>query len=595
LKEIFVQINLNKIYKGRLRSIFLLAAMIFSIPVVLADNKPVMPFTASELPVMATTPNLIYGASGPQINLDAPGFKSIPQPIYINKELEAQLTQESDTDIISDKVMSSLFEQLTIDYNPLLRKERQVVLQKGLSFQNVQEIARKELLQCQDTGYVCDAVISRKDNGLNLALTPLLIESVQVEGEGERQKKALTSLLRWIHPNQPLKLHDAQRQLRLLQSNPDLPFSAELEVMPYSHQIQIKVLSTEAKNPSHVSASWNNLDQPIFGRQFGAMTEVHNNLTGHGDSLMTSIVQGYRSTGFFSHYEYPVTPALRPFVEASIAKISPFQSLYTDGDTHGWATRITTGLKYVIYDRPNRRLSADVDFDFKQAYSRAHGGNTPLEREAVRTFRGGINYDQKWKTAVLSTRHEFAGGVPIFSGSLSDDPKLSWYKGGSQYFRYTGYAILTKQLPLDSTATLNTQWQFTPNGLSNFDVGGLGGTFYGRGYREVYLFVDNYTITSLQWQAPARFLPKGLKLPFSGKAIRDTLSLLAFLDYGYGKISSPTKGIAPDYQILSTGLGVRAQLSNRTSGRLDIGFPILRESPFSQKPRVHFGLDIALF
>lgn len=578
----------------------LFCGALVSAPLSAHADEPVMPFTASELPVMSATPNLIYGTYGPQVLLDAPTFESIPEPVYLDKALEAQLgaPQEEKGGNTSESLAAGevSVKQIIVEYNPLLKKERQVTpVEKNLKLEDIKEIARQNLAKCREAGYVCDAAINLKDGDLSLVLTPLTVESVLVEGEDAWQKKALRSMLRWIPVNQPLKLPRTERQLRLIQSNPDLPMKAELEVIPYSHQLRVKVTSTEHKKHNHLIATWNNLDQPIFGRQFGAVTYVNNNLTGHGDSLMLGAVQGYRSTAGFSHYEYPVTPAFRPFVEASYGKIAPFQSLYTNGDTDGWAARVTTGLKYVLYDRPTRRLSADIDFDFKQAYSYAHGGDTMIEREAVRTIRGGINYDQKWKTAALSMRHEFAGGIPIFAGSYSSDRRLSWFKGGSQYFRYTGYGLFTKQLPLESTLTLNTQWQFTPDGVSNFDVGGLGGTFYGRGYREVYLFVDNYTITSLQWQVPAHFLPKKLKLPFSSKPLRDTTSFLTFVDYGYGWISAAPRGLDPSEHILSTGLGVRSQLTDRISGRLDIGFPILREPPFSQKPRLHFGLDVALF
>jgi hemolysin activation/secretion protein len=551
------------------------------------EEAPVMPFTASELPVMATTPNLVYGSYGPQVILDAPTFKNLPEPIYLEKALEQRFGLERTVDISGISVIYQA---------PLKQESERTQGAQNLSLDQTRKLAAQYLLKCQDSGYLCDAAVSLKDdNALNIVLTPLTVESIQVESEDLWQKKALTSQLRWIRPNQPFKLHAAQQQLRLIQSNPDFPLASELEVIPYSHQLTVKISATSPKSQNHLIGTWNNLDQPIFGRQFGALTAISNNLTGHGDSLMVSGVQGYRSTGVFSHYELPVTPAFRPFAEYSIARISPFQELYTNGDTHGRAYRVTAGLKYVLYDRPNRRLSADVAFDFKEALSRAKGGRVPLEREAVRTIRGGLNYDQKWKSASLSMRHELAAGLPIFSGSLSDDPRLSWYKGGSQYFRYTGYALLTKQLPMGSVATLNTQWQLTPDGLSNFDVGGLGGTFYGRGYREVYLFVDNYSITSLQWQVPARFLPKRLKMPFSDKPLKETTSLLTFVDYGYGVISAAPKGVDRNDHILSTGVGIRSQVTNRLSGRLDIGFPILREPPFSQKPRLHFGLDLALF
>ena len=141
---------------------------------------------------------------------------------------------------------------------------------------------------------------------------------------------------------------------------------------------------------------------------------------------------------------------------------------------------------------------------------------------------------------------------------------------------------------------LNFQWQYTPNGLSNFDVGGLGGTFYGRGYREVYYFVDRYAIVTGQWQLPVHLIPKGWKFPFSKKPLHEDTQLLTFVDYGHGQIASPPKGIRSNYQVFSTGVGLRSQLTQRIAGRLDVGFPIIQQQSFSQKPRLHFGLDILL-
>ncbi len=560
-----------------------LAATVFaSAPGWAEAETPVMPYTASELPVMATTPNLVYGTYGPMVKLDAPTLSSIPEPVYLQKEMEAQL--------LDGRIQVN---QLVIHYADVLRKESQVLPQTApLSDGDIKKIAREQLTLCREDGYLCDAAIRLEEGQLLMDVTPLTVESVDVALEDGWQAKALRHLTRGIEPNSLLKLSLLQRQLRIIQANPDLSFSTELEPIPYTHQVKIRIVGGESKKNLHIVASVNNLDQVIFGRHFGALTAVSNNVTGHGDSLMAGVVQGYRSTGGFSRYEFPIRPALRATLEAQYASISPFQSMYTKFDEHGYAYRISPGLKYTFLDKPNVRASADIQFDFKQ--SKSHWGEGSLEREYVRTLRAGINYDQNIGKTYLSARHEIAGAAPIWGGSLSSDPRLSWYKGGSQYFRYTGYTSLTRPLPLNSTGLINLQWQYTPNGLSNFDVGGLGGTYYGRGYREVYIFVDRYAILTSQWQLPAYFIPKKLKLPFASKPLRDTTQMLTFVDYGYGEVAAPPKGVKSTYNVLSTGVGFRTQLTDRISGRLDIGYPIIRQSPWTQRPRLHFGMDVLL-
>lgn len=546
------------------------------------SDGPVMPYTASELPVMATTPNLVYGSYGPQVKLDIKAIKNIPEPFYIQKDLEGKLAEGSLS-----------VPAVTIEYaSPLSRQNQSLPQTEPLTATSLSALAKKEIAQCADEGYLCDVSARLSEQNIMLTVTPMLVGKVDVSLEDKWQGRALSHLTRGIQENEPLKLSALKRQLRLIQANPDLSFNADLEVEPYTHQVTVKIHGGESKKNLHIIASANNLDQVIFGRHFGAATLVSNNVTGHGDSLMASVVQGYRSTGGFTRYEFPLRPSLRATLEAQYASISPFQSLYTQFDEHGWAYRISPGLKYTFLDRPNVRASVDVAFDLKN--SKSHWGEGSLEREYVRTLRAGINYDQNIGKTYLSTRSEFAGAVPIWGGSLSNDPRLSWFKGGSQYFRYTGYAALTRPLPLNSTGLFNIQWQFTPNGLSNFDVGGLGGTFYGRGYREVYFFVDRYVILTSQWQAPAYFIPKKIKLPFSDKTLRDATQMLTFVDYGYGQIAAPADGVDSNYKVFSTGIGLRTQLTNRISGRLDIAYPIIRMVPFSQKPRLHFGVDIAL-
>lgn len=554
-----------------------------------ADPDAVLPYTGSELPIMGVTPGLIYGTYGPQTLLDAETFESIPEPIYLSKELEAQLAKGT---ISVEGVNIETTAVMSDDATPYDPKRANKSGPRTLTLEDVKTLAKEALLRGQDNGLLYDAAVALKDNHLVITLTPLSVESVVVDAENHWQGHALEHLTRGIDIDRPLDLPEVQQKLRLIHSNPDIPFKAALEVIPYAHQVKIK-LTPEKKSPFHLVASANNLDQIVFGRYFAGLTGVVNNVTGHGDSLYVGAVQGYRSTGGFTRYEFPFTPGFRGFTEFQYADISPYDINYSRFNTHGFAYRITPGVKYVFFDNPKQRMSADFQFDIKQAESASD--DDPLEREAVRNFRAGINYDQKWDKTTFSTRHEVAAGFPILGGSLSNDPRLSWFRGGSQYYRYTGFATLLRSMMWDSTASVNVQWQMTPDGTPSFDVGGLGGAFYGRGYREVFLFVDKFGVVQSQWQFPTYFFPKGFKLPFSDKDARDAIQWLVFADYGYGDISAPPDGLDGSDHILSTGVGLRAQLTNRITGRLDLGFPLLRELPYSNHMRLHFGLDAAVF
>ncbi len=563
-------------------SVCLLGSLILAQNTAGADTAP-FPFTASELPIMATTPNLILGAYGPMVKLDAPTIENVPEAVYLDKALESQGVDARIT-----------VNEITYQYAEGLKNAERTVPQSApLTLDEIKKLAQQEVVASQEHGDLVDATVSLNDNVLLIRLTPLTVESVNVDMKNNRQESALKHLTRGIEPNQPLKLSVLKRQLRIIQANPDLSFKTELEVIPYTHQVKVNVISGEPKNTTHLVGSVNNLDQVIFGSDFGAMTGVANNVTGHGDTFMGSVVRGYRSTGYFTRYEYPIRPALRATIEGQFARISPYQpNVYQDWGEKGYAFKFSPGLKYTFLDRPNVRASADIQLDLKNA--QAHSKLGSLEREYLRTLRVGINYDQNIGKTYLSARHEFAGAAAIMGGSASNDPRLSWFKGGSQFWRYTGFTTLTRPLPFQSTGTINLQWQYSPNGVSNFDVGGLGGTFYGRGYREVYLFVDRYAIVTSQWQLPAYFIPKKVKLPFSSKTLRDATQFVTFFDWGYGEIAAPASGVPAYYKVAGTGVGLRSQITDRVSGRFDIAYPIVHERPWTQKPRIHFGLDVAL-
>ena len=560
-------------------AIFCLAATLILKPES-AFSAATMPFTASELPVMANTPNLVYGSYGPVVKLDAPTFTTIPEPLYLDKKIEGE-AEETQLPIKALVIRSTSDEASTTQ-----------LPKQSLSIKDLKKAAIDELKKCQDRGSLCDASITLEGEQATIELTPLVVESVNIELKDDWQAKALTHLTRAVKAGGPIRLNWLKRQIRLIQANQDLNFTAELEPIPYTHQVKVNFVGGEKKKNFHIVASGNNLDQPIFGRDFAGLTTVSNNLTGHGDSLMTGVVRGWHSTAAFSRYEYPLTPALRATLDTQYGWIAPHQYVYAKSHEHGYAFRVSPGLKYSFLDKPNSRVSADINFDLRQAKSYSNEGL--LEREFVRTLRSGINWDQNFGKTTLSTRHELAASFPFWKGSLSQDPRLSWYKGGSQYFRYTGFSTLSRALFKGSSGLLNFQWQYTPNGVSNFDVGGLGGAFYGRGYREVYIFVDRYALLSAQYQFPAFFVPKKWKMPFSSKTIRESTQLVTFCDYGYGEIAASGKGVQSTYNILGVGGGIRSQVTDRLSGRFDVAFPTIREKPYSQMPRIHFGFDVAL-
>lgn len=550
-----------------------------------ADPNAPLPGLGGELGVISVPSSMTYSSLGPQTNLNAPTFEKIPLAIYVEKDLEVALTSQRQK-----------YQQLQMQFDATL-KQQDITASKEeqpLTFDEVKAEAKLALEQCQQKGSLCSAKVVQDETAQKILIqvTPLSLESVAIESEDKWQASVLKHLFK--QPiNQPIQLKKIERQLRLIQTNPDISLKPELEIIPFTNQAKVVLKSEEHRNPMHFGVSLSNLDQNVFGSNFLGGTFVANNVLGYGDSLFLGPVFNYNSQGYFGHYEIPVNTRLRPFIDGGYSYLRPYDRSFSGFDLRGYTWRVTPGVKYVLYDDPNTRVVADAQIDFKQV--KTMSGEDVVEREIVNNLRFGVQVDQQWEKTTVSMRNEVAAALDILGARPAFSSLQPIPNSGSQYFRWTGFGFLERQLPGDSSLVINAQWQYSPDSLTLIDQFGIGGTFSGRGYRELFIPGDSGAFLSAQWQGPMYFIPKNWKLPWTEGSARDNLQMLFFVDYGYAYLNDRYAADDQSEHILSVGAGIRVALTKYLSGRLDIGFPLLRNPPFSQEPRLHFGIDATLF
>lgn len=560
----------------------LTALTLFVLPSAYADPDALKPATGSEMAVMNISPMLNYGSFGPQTNLGATTFETLPKAIYIEKTVEENLPQLGQNAL-----------QLQFNYAPVLNMGTELVPQEaGLDAEKLKMAVSQKLDVCQKTGKLCDAVVKQSETVLLVEINPVALESVEINAKDEWQESAIKYLLRQ-RLGESIELKKLQRQLRLIQTNPDISLKPSLEVIPYTHQAKLVINSEESSKPIHAGAYFNNLGQPAFSNNYYGATMVTNNVFGLGDSFMLAPIFSNQNQGIFSRYELPLSSRLKAYVDGGFTKIRPIYDIYNGLDIRGTAWRVSPGLKYVAYDDENTRVTLETAFDFKEVDTESQ--NDKIEDESIRVLRFAIQLDQAWEKTALTVRNELAFGLPILGGSLSGNPLNGIGLGGSQFTRITGWGSLVRQMPWESSLALNAQWQYTPDVLPSTDVYGTGGTFNGRGYREVFIFTDNAAIVSLQYQYPMWFIPKTWKIPFTQTTLRDAVQMVNFVDYAFSYTNNQFYAADQSEHLLSTGVGWRVKLNKYLAGRLDIGLPILRNSPFSGDARIHFGLDVTAF
>lgn len=545
------------------------------------------PQTGGAWPTYYFPPSIIQGSHAPAYGLDPTEIKGLNAPIYLEKTL-AQTLQTGPIQPkhilvegslnLSDKAVTDLV--TTVENTPLTQEA-------------IQAIAEKIQILCREKGDLCRISIrlDTTENNLLIVLTPLKVKYVEIQEGNYFKEKAIQSHISEKAGN-VLNLKTLGREIRQLKANPDLDIETTIEPIEFTDEA-IVTLNVKDQRPYHVIADWNNLDLNQYGGNFFGLSFIHNNISGYGDTLMVSSVRSREGYGIITHYEIPVgrhgTRLVGEYSHVNAVPIGPgFNNLSWDGISNVYSI----GVLQPLIDRNQYRVTLDAWFDVKQADTDVNG--IDIEREQYRNLRLGLQFDQDDNSGNTSLRNEVALGLDILGATQNNSPLNAIPTAGGQYFRYTGSVIRTQSLPWGTEGIFRVIGQLTADRLNPFEVYGAGGTFYGRGYREGYFPGDCALFASAEWRVPFFLASKSLKLPGTDDFVRDKVKLLTFLDYSATHNNNQDAGVDANEQFLGTGLGIRIDWSQYFSGRLDLGFPLLQQQPFSSGARIHFGIQSKL-
>lgn len=453
---------------------------------------------------------------------------------------------------------------------------------------------------------------------LTIKATLLQIGKVVFEGNGYLRTSALERLMGLPKETEGqhalLKVGQANRRLRLIQDNPDIALDSSFEpVVGDESRVNLRVKVKESR-PVHLSAFWNNLDQTYYGNMLTGATTTINNLTGNADSLMITPITDTRTHGVYAHYEIPINAyGTRIGVDYANIRANPTGRGFEEFHIKGRYWGVTTSVYQPLIAKAGFRLSTDLNLDVRQAKTVSKFAsldtdedgndeiytNTEIENERLRDLRWGVQLQKNGEKSEFSTRQELTVGLPIANATLNSASNLGNVGGGSQFLRYISSFYYKHSLPWQTALVLNAAGQWSPGTLSSADLGGIGGTYYGRGYPEAFLQADSLILASAEYRTPFFLAPKNLKIPFTGgTTFRDSIQLLTFVDYGFAKNNNRSLVDDPNACVASVGGGMRIQLAENLTGRVDIGVPLVKQ-PLPEYnhygPRVHFGLAYKAF
>ena len=145
-------------------------------------------------------------------------------------------------------------------------------------------------------------------------------------------------------------------------------------------------------------------------------------------------------------------------------------------------------------------------------------------------------------------------------------------------------------MPFSSDILWKNAFQYTNYDLLSLEQFQLGGISNVRGYDPAAFAGDSGITSSFDWSFPVYFLSKDAIVPGSKTTFYDATRLVIFYDVGYASLHSPTGTEQPDETLQSLGYGIRFNLVEDFSARVEVAYPL---APQGETSHAHLYWDFS--
>lgn len=370
------------------------------------------------------------------------------------------------------------------------------------------------------------------------------------------------------------------RSLLVLNEYTDLEVKALLEKGQEPFTVDV-VLAARDSLPLHFETDYNNFGSKYVSRdRFGAQAEYANGLV-PGDSLRVreTIGNPLRSLQYVNAaYSLPVnrygTKAGFSFTNCEFDVQREFRVF----DTNGSSRVYSLSLVHPALRTLNSGIDLLAGFDYGNYVNSMSGAKTGNDR--LRVLRAGAsgNWMDGFRGRNFLSFTASNGFPDIFGGSRSTDPASSRSNAGGKFLKTNIDAARFQRFFWDSFILAKGSAQLTSDSLPVPEQFAIGGADSVRGYPvSEYLGDYGYTAT-LELRFPPPFIAT-LTDPVTHRRLKDSLQLTGFLDAGEAFIHKPLPGEHKDRFIMGAGAGVRYNVRDDFTVRLDFGFPVGGRKP----------------
>ncbi len=462
------------------------------------------------------------------------------------------------------------------------------------SFSDFQDLADKLTALYRAEGYITSRVYlppqQLKNNDLYFQAAEGLVGNIQIEKGRFFGPRAIRQFI-GLKKGQPFQVHILSKDLKELNSNPDINVRASLRAGEEPRQTDLDLKVTD-HFPIHLQPFFDNTGRSLIGvNRYGFMLG-DNNVLGFGDQLLDSVSFTSRSAGLINHYAIPLGHGTQVGMDFAHSRLKLGGS-FINLNVKGRATVYSPFISKIWRDTDRYQISTNLAFDIKTLDTNVL--KVDYSNDRLRVLRPSITLNEFDSHGQTSLSNEVELGLGILGGTSGSGGLASRQGAGTKFFRYLGTLNRVEKMPFSTYAVLRALVQLSPDRLVSSEQFQLGGAYTVRGYREGQMTGDTGFLLSGEWRMPFFLLPPSWHLFQSHEALRNQIQLVTFLEGGALYTKDPSAGSSGDEYLMSTGFGLRAQITRFMVGRIDLGFPLIRAVPYDLKPRLHFSLQSNVF
>lgn len=517
------------------------------------DVIPPAERTPAPLPAPAPLPP-------PSDLLQAPGTPISPEPIP--GEIPATITVER-FEVEGSTVFSpEEFAQVLAPYT-----------KKPISFAELFQ-ARSAVTQLYiSRGYITSgALIPPQSLGggvVKIQVVEGSLEAINITGTKKLYPRYIRDRIA-VRVGKPLNQQQLLSALQLLQLNPLIQnLSAELATgsRPGTNILEVNV--TEAQT-AHIQLLTDNGRSPSVGSFRRQVQANEANLLGLGDNLSVAYSNTDGSNSLDTSYTLPLNPrdgtlSFNYGTSASNVIERPFNEL----DINASSRYYELTLRQPVIQTPSQEFALGLTAARRETDALFLEGlqipfPSPGADERGRTRVSALQFFQEWtarnSNQAIAARSQFSLGIGALDSTINET------EPDSRFFSWRGQAQWVRLLAADTLLLVRTNVQLADRALVPLEQFGLGGINSVRGYRQDALLTDNGAFTSVELRLPI----------YRRRRQRLLVQLVPFVDLGTTwNNSSKVANTSESNTLASLGVGLRCQLGDYFTARLDWGIPLI--------------------